>query len=240
MNYQFTAKLEEALDDIALGKKIWYNVLREVYDSFHPIVETLLKELKVAPINLGRLLGKNKDGLEIYATTTSKGNVVKMVEYTKNKTIKNTTYASLDNISVDQVSLDQAINMLRYPCIIGKYENKDISVNKGPYGLYIKYDNKNYPWKETIDPSLDEAINIIAEKNKNNLATISGKKKYEIKTGQYGPYIIVPTKSKTGKAKFVSIPKNIDINSLTEEKIEEIIKEHKRKELAKKQKPTND
>ena len=45
---------------------------------------------------------------------------------------------------------------------------------------------------------------------------------------------VVPTKSKTAKAKFISIPKNIDINSLTEEKIEEIIKDNNRKQLAKK------
>jgi DNA topoisomerase-1 len=234
MNYQFTANLEEDLDRIAEGKIVWHDVLKKFYDGFHPIVEKLLGEIKSTPLNLGKLLGKNSKGFEIYASTTSKGNVVKMIEYTKTgKTIKNTTYASLGDISVDEVSLEQAEELLKYPCVIGQYENKDVIICKGPYGLYIKYDNKNYPWKEQIEPSLDECINIINEKNKNIIGTISGKKKYEIRTGQYGPYIIVPTK---GNTKFVSIPKNEDINNLTEQRIEEIIKESNKKKLFAKKK----
>jgi DNA topoisomerase-1 len=223
MNYEFTALMEEALDDIANGKKNWINVLREFYNEFHPIVEKLMIDIKTEPIDHGRLLGQHPDRkLNIYATTTSKGNAVKMVEYTKTgKGIKNTYYASTDK-PIEDITLEEAIELFKYPCVIGQYEGKDITVCKGPYGLYIKYNEKNYPWKQQIDPSIDEAINIIAEKNKEVIGKVS---KYEIKNGPYGPYIIVPAKGKTGKAKFVGVPKDIEINSLTEEKIEEIIKE---------------
>jgi DNA topoisomerase-1 len=229
MNYEFTALMEEALDDIANGKKNWINVLREFYNEFHPIVEKLMIDIKSEPIEHGRLLGQHPDRkLNIYATKTSKGNAVKMVEYTKTgKTIKNTYYASIDK-AVEDVTLEEAIELFKYPCVIGQYENKDIIVCKGPYGLYIKYNEKNYPWKQVIDPSLDEAINIIAEKNKEVIGKVS---KYEIKNGPYGPYIIVPAKSKTGKTKFVGVPKGIELSSLTEEKIEEIIKEDSAKKV---------
>jgi DNA topoisomerase-1 len=225
MNYEFTALMEEALDDIACGKKVWYNVLKEFYNEFHPIVEKLMIDIKTEIIDHGKLLGIHPiKGLNIYATKTNKGNAVKMIEYTKTgKTIKNTFYASISK-DINDVTLEDAIELLKYPCIIGQHDKKDITICKGPYGLYIKYNDNNYPWKEIIEPTLDDAINIIIEKNKNILRKI---KNYEIRTGQYGPYIIVPSKSKTTKATFVSIPKNIDINNLTEEKIEEIIKENK-------------
>lgn len=223
MNYEFTALMEEALDDIADGKKNWINVLREFYNEFHPIVEKVMLDIKLEPIDNGRLLGQHPDrGLNIYVTTTSKGNAVKMIEYTKTgKTIKNTFYASV-NKPIEEVSLEEAIELFRYPCILGQYEEKDITICKGPYGLYIKYDEKNFPWKQNIDPTLDEAINMIAEKNKSILGKVN---KYEIRNGPYGPYIIVPAKGKNGKNKFVSVPKDIEISNLTENKIEEIIKE---------------
>jgi DNA topoisomerase-1 len=224
MNYEFTALMEEALDDIANGKKNWINVLREFYNEFHPIVEKLMIDIKMEPTDYGRLLGQHPDrGLNIYATTTSKGNAVKMIEYTKTgKSIKNTYYASIDK-PIDEITLEEAIELLRYPCVIGQYEEKDIVVCKGPYGLYIKYNEKNYPWKQMIDPTIDEAIYIISEKNKDILKKVGNK--YEIRDGPYGPYILVPAKGKNGKAKFVSVPKDVDLNGLTEQNIEDIIKE---------------
>ena len=41
MDYNFTAKMEQELDDIANGKKIWYKVISKFYDKLKPIVDKI-------------------------------------------------------------------------------------------------------------------------------------------------------------------------------------------------------
>jgi DNA topoisomerase-1 len=231
MDYGFTASMEKALDDIASGKAVWHQVLREFYNEFHPIVERLMGTLKSAPVDYGILLGTHpKSGFSIYAVKTKNGNCVRMIEFTKTgKTIKNQTYASI-TCEPEEATLEQALDVLKYPQLLGKYDDRDITLCKGQYGLYIRHGTKetgkNYQWKGEIDPTLDDAIKLISEKNEN---LVCGK--YEMKNGPYGPYIIIPPKSKTGKATFLSV-KDIDTNTLTDENIVEMIEKAKEKKKA--------
>ena len=39
INVKYTAKMEEDLDDVAVGKKVWYKIIEKFYDKFEPIVE---------------------------------------------------------------------------------------------------------------------------------------------------------------------------------------------------------
>ena len=39
INVKYTAEMENTLDDIALGKAIWYDELRKFYDQFAPLIE---------------------------------------------------------------------------------------------------------------------------------------------------------------------------------------------------------
>ena len=51
--------------------------------------------------------------------------------------------------------------VIQYPKIVGKHNKKDVILHIGPYGLYMKYNNKNYriPQKENYE--LRELINLI-------------------------------------------------------------------------------
>lgn len=230
MDYGFTASMEEALDDIANGKKIWYEVLREFYNEFHPIIEKLIGTLKTTPIDYGIYIGDHpKSGYKIYAVKTKNGNCVRMIEFTKTgKTIKNQIYASI-TCEPNEVSIEQALEVLKYPQVLGKYDDRDITLCKGQYGLYIRHGTKeigkNYQWKGEIEPTLDEAIKLISEKNEK---LICGK--YELKNGPYGPYIIIPGSGKI-KPTFLSI-KEIDINSLTDDNIKIMMEEANEKKKA--------
>ena len=44
---------------------------------------------------------------------------------------------------------------------VGKYKKKDIIILIGPYGKYMKYQNKNYKIPQKDKYSLDECIRII-------------------------------------------------------------------------------
>ena len=100
------------------------------------------------------------------------------------------------------------------------------------YGYYISYNDKNYKLLENIDEnlSLEDTINCIEKYNSNSLnnqtnsnktSLINKIDKYIIKNGQYGPYIEFDKK-------FYNIPKEYDIDKLTKENCDTIIKLHKK------------
>ena len=47
---------------------------------------------------------------------------------------------------------------------------------------------------------------------------------YIIRSGQYGPYITKKTKTKTDKPLFISVPKGLAVESLTDKEIDAIFK----------------
>jgi DNA topoisomerase-1 len=115
---------------------------------------------------------------------------------------------------MEKLTLREAIQLLEYPKTIGEYKSIPISLQKGQYGLYLKYNNKNYSAKEPID--LDTAISIITQEpsndNSNDKSIVKViNKDIIIKNGKYGPYISYKNK------------KNIKIK--TSKKLEDLTKE---------------
>jgi len=54
INVEYTAKMEDDLDEIARGEKIWHAELREFYDKFIPLVENANEKMeKIAPKEVG-------------------------------------------------------------------------------------------------------------------------------------------------------------------------------------------
>lgn len=226
MDYQFTAKMEEELDAISRNEKIWYHVIQEFYDKLKPIVENLSKIKNISKTS-EKFLGKD-NGNEIYASITRYGPVV------KKKINSKYVYAKIkEPYSFETITLDEAIKLLEYPKLLGKYQNKDIFLQKGSYGLYLIYDGENYSLPKELDENinLNDAIEIIKKRKANQIKEftikdkIGGTFKATIFIGQYGPYIQVKKKNRKNN---YPIPKNIDPNNIDEEKILEIISKPKR------------
>ncbi len=53
LDYQFTARMEEMLDEIEDGKESWQEEIREFYDPFHSLVEDKTKNIKKEDIVIG-------------------------------------------------------------------------------------------------------------------------------------------------------------------------------------------
>jgi len=87
------------------------------------------------------------------------------------------------------------------------------------YGFYISYNDKNYKLEEDMDENIDinEAISCIEKTSSNGCSSVKKIDKYLIKNGQYGPYIQVDKK-------FFSIPKEYDLDKITKEDCDKIIK----------------
>ena len=216
LDYKFTANLEDDLDKIVDAELNWVDVLRKFYEELNPKVEKLLKEGgSNSKMSNDELLGDDFDGNKIYKSVTKYGPVVKLV---KGDNIK---YASIKKpFSYNKMNLNDALELLKFPKLVGNIDSKEVMLNNGKFGLYVSYDGKNYPVKsENVD--IDDVKKIIKEKNKDvvNNFLINGIS-YSIREGKYGPYI---SYKKGKKLEFKSIPKRYKVNEVKESDILDII-----------------
>lgn len=208
IDYQFTSLLENQLDDIANNKVIWNDVVSFFYEKFHDNVQKLNDNKD----DRKRIIGKNNDGETIYAYVAKYGPVIQIGDG------KNCTYVKLDpKYDVNTITMEQYLEMEQFPKILGKYEEFDVLLKKGPYGYYISHNDKNYKLLDDTNINLENAIQCITTKteNNNNICIIDNK--YQIKNGNYGYYILF-------RKKFYNIPKDYDISKLTKEDCDKIVK----------------
>ena len=229
MDYQFTSQMEGKLDEIAQGKHLWHEVVREYYNSFHPTVEQLLDKsnsgtAKKMKNDRKRLLGQDGDGRNVYTYVAKFGPIFQVGE--DNET--NKKYVKIEPpLSFDTVTIQDYLVNAKYPKLLGQYMEKDIFLKKGPYGVYFSHDNKNYP-APNEDTSLENAISIILSKTSGTDSTSSPTTqvthvtvikefgKYIVKNGKYGPYVQY---DKT----LAKIPKSIVAGDITKEMCKELI-----------------
>jgi len=227
MGIDFTATFETHLDKIAEGKANWVTVLRNFYDLFNPIVQKLNSEAKDKKEKIGsssdKLLGENQTGLQVYTGSGKYGPYVKIQDEEDNKKWK---YAPLKDVDINEVTLEEALVILEYPKNLGKFGKSNVTLNKGQYGFYIKYGDKNISIKnpdiEPNDIDLDYAKQLIEAGDAYALKTFKVKDKIlNIKNGDYGPYIHIVSES--NKKQFVSIPKQYSIDKITIDDVLKII-----------------
>ena len=105
---------------------------------------------------------------------------------------------------------------------IGKWNGEAIIKKKGKFGDYLQCGKISITFQEE---ELDKTIERFVQKSSQKQF-----KDYIIRTGQYGPYIM-----KIGKnPKFVSLPKSLDIDKLTEKEVEAIYKAELKSKFKKK------
>ena len=229
MEIKFTADFEDYLDKIAEGKAKWFNVLKQFYELFNPICIKLGKEVKENPAiaNADKLLGvDDATGLEIYYGSGQYGPYVKRLESLDSTKWK---YASVKIENPEEIELEDALILLKYPMNLGTFNKKLVLLCKGPFGLYIKYGDKNIAFNETTDEITLESVKPLLEASakgaadKFALKTFTVKNKViNVKNGQYGPFLqIVSGKTKSN----IPIPKDYDFEELKIEDVLEIIAE---------------
>lgn len=232
MDIKFTAGMEEKLDLIAHGKVKWYNVIREYYDAFNPIViklssEAPQKSLTDAYSANDKNLGEH-NGQLIYLTKSRYGWAVKTMENDKWK------FGNIGDMKPEDVTLEDAIGFLIYPKDIGKIGSSNVTLNHGKFGFYFKIASKLVSIKDVEIDNLtnDELLELAKELNEGkkdslpNNTYMIGKTKVFLKDGDNGKYLMIPHGEK--KPTFISIPKTIDQTKLTATKIKEIIDNHKK------------
>lgn len=149
IDYNFTANMEDDLDKIAKGEKVWYNVVKEHYGKMDKQIKNKKRKIqkggedsKTFKEKNRRLLGEN-NGKEIYAFISRWGPRIVIGEPGS----KDAKYITPQKgIRLDKITLKDALDIIsdNQPIILGKYRNKDMILSKGRYGYYIKCGESNY------------------------------------------------------------------------------------------------
>jgi topoisomerase IA-like protein len=102
--------------------------------------------------------------------------------------------------------------------ILGEWEENQVIKKSGKFGEYVQCGEYSIPYQE--GESIEKIIERLEEKKrtKQSEKAFEG---YSIRTGPYGPYI-VKTSLKTPQ--FVSLPKGIQIDTLTQKEVEYLYK----------------
>ena len=200
-----------------------------------------------------KFIGKNDNDKDIYLKNGRFGPYLQYEIEADEMTIKNKKKKKKkenDNfknvsipkgINIDQINLDKAKYLCSLPKVIGQHpENgKDITVNSGRFGPYLKCENKSARLEnvdELFTIGLNRAITLIAEAKPGRISSSlikdlgehpEDKKPVRIMKGQYGPYIKYKSLNAT-------IPEEKDPNEITME--EALILIEKRKEYDKSKK----
>ena len=216
LDYKFTADIEEELDKVSLGKTIWYDIIHKIYILIKPKLDEFKISTTKEKDKYLRNIGKYPE--TDYDITTYIGPYGPVLKLNDPNNIK---YIPLKEDSMKDITLEKALELLKYPLNLGKYYNKDIQLYNGKFGLYLKYNNKNYSLlddliEENKEITLDIATEIIKKEKKDNKIIKFDKKDIEIKVGKYGPYFNYNKKN-------YSIPKNYNLTELNENDIKRIV-----------------
>ena len=206
-----------------------------------------------------KLIGKNDIGKDIYLKNGRFGpylqyelsdeeieNIKKPKTKTKKKKKEKSNFKNVSipkGLDIENVDLDKAKYLCSLPKIIGKHPDldKDITINVGRFGPYLKCDNKSARLEsidELFNIGLNRAITLISEAKPGRISSSiikdlgehpEDKKPVRIMKGQYGPYIKYKSLNAT-------IPEEKDPAELTMEEALILIEKRKEYDRSKKKK----
>lgn len=238
MDYKFTSNMETQLDNIAEGSLEWVKCLDKFWLKLEPLLKKMENEKKVE-----RILGKNPEtGYDVIASMGYHGPMLSMARSEKKK---DTATAPIKKpYKLETITLKQALEVLKYPKILGLHKKKNVELKTGRYGFYVTWGKEGANLPDDINPDdieLDDALQYLEEKRKQSKEKLDkylyyhkeGNIEYIVNTGKYGEdnkYLMVrDTSKKKGKPLFVSFPKTDNIDNLTLDRIKEIVEEGKKK-----------
>ncbi len=160
-----------------------------------------------------KFIGQNNNGKDIYLKNGRFGpylqyEIIEETEEPKkkkkkkeNNNLKNVSIPK--GINIEQIDLEKAKYLCSLPKIIGQHPDngKDITINSGRFGPYLKCENKSARLEnveELFTIGLNRAIILIAEAKPGRISSSlikdlgehpEDKKPVRIMKGQYGPYI---------------------------------------------------
>ncbi len=222
MNFQFTAHVEEELDDIASGKMIWSEMLKEFYFPFHEKVEHTTENAD--RVSGERILGTDPNSGNQVSVRMAKFGPVAQITDLSNPEAK-PVYAGLrPTQKMAIISLEEALELFKLPRLVGEFEDLEVYAAIGRFGPYLRHESNFFSLNKNYDPytiQIAEAIEVIKAKREkdsdNTLKTFAEDSDLKIVIGRWKrPYL------KAGK-KNIPLEKDVNIDNLTYEVVKEMV-----------------
>jgi len=223
VDFEFTARLENYLDEIANGEKETLNCIKDTYEPFRANLENKLETVDISELRELKDLGTHPDtGRPVTVRLTKYGPTIQMGTREDEEKPKWAALTPELKRNIDSITMEHALELFELPKKIGEFESKDIRINIGPYGPYVNCDKTNVSVKDKNIFEIDEkeAIELIIEKREidaNKEINIFEESGVKVLNGPYGPYV-------TDGKKNVRVPKDTDPKSLSEEVCLEMLK----------------
>ncbi len=221
VDYEFTARLEDDLDEISLGKKDWVPLMREFWEPFSRLVDDKEQSVTREQVAQARELGTDpKSGRPV---TVRMGRYGPFVQIGTKDDEEKPLFAGLrPGQKMNDLDLAAALELFKLPRKLGSTaEGEPVSASIGRFGPYVRYGDKFVSIKED-DPytiELDRALELVAAKKEadaNRIIHDFADAGIQVLNGRYGPYI-------TDKKKNAKVPKDTDPKSLTLEQCVELL-----------------
>ncbi len=223
MDYNFTATVEEQFDEIAEGKLVWNEMIRQFYDPFHLQIEGTLEKSK--KVSGERHIGIDPaSGQPVFVKIGRYGPMVQLGD--GDNDIKPKFAGLKKGQSIETLTLREALDLFKLPRSLGQAEDEEVTVSSGRFGPYIRHKNQFYTLPKGDDPltvELPRALEIIRAKKdldsqKVLLEFRDGKEVISVLNGRYGAYISYNKEN-------YKIPKGKDPKTLTLNDVKTIVKE---------------
>ena len=223
VDYDFTARLEDDLDEISRGEKEWIPVLHAFWKPFNSLVIDKEKTVTREEAIQARELGTDpKSGKPVAVRMGRFGPFVQIG--TKDDEEKPKFAGLRPGQKMAEVTFEEAMELFKLPRKLGETaEGEPVQTSIGRFGPYVKYGDK-YVSIKNDDPhtiGLERALKVIAEKkieDANKIIKVFEEQGIQILNGRYGPYV-------TDGNKNVKVPKDQEPVALTLEECVKMIAE---------------
>jgi len=224
MDYNFTAKIEQEFDEIALGKLEWVEMLRQFYKPFHATVDDAMAQQ-------GRVTGERELGIDPKSgkiVIVRLGKYGAMVQMGIADDEEKPQFASLNpNQSIQTITLQEALDLFKLPMHVGKKEELDVIVHSGRFGPYISWGDLKVSLPKGLDPltvDFEKALQLINEKQTADAPIATFDSKPVTKgSGRFGPFI-------KWNDMYINVPKRYDLENLSKSDIDALINAKMEKE----------
>jgi len=224
MDYGFTAKIEGEFDEVAEGKMKWNKMIDDFYLPFKKDVDNTIE-------NAERIKGERELGVDPESgkpVVARMGRYGAMIQIGVADDEEKPRFAKVPTgQSIETITFEEAMNLFGAQGSMGLYEEKEVSVNVGRFGPYVKWGDEFVSLPRGTDLStvdFDTAVEHIKQKQIADAPVGTYDQKPIIKgKGRFGPYI-------KWDGMFINVPARYKFDSLTQAEMDELITAKVKKE----------
>ena len=217
MDYGFTAKIEKEFDDVADGKLQWNDMLEEFYGPFKKDVDNTLENAE--RVKGERILGDDPEsGKPVVARMARYGPIIQIGSASEEEKPR---FAKVPpGQSIETITFEEALALFKLQDAMGSYDGKELSVNIGRFGPYVKWGDEFISIPRGTDlgsVDTEKAIEFIKAKQIADAPVGEYDNKPITKgTGRFGPFI-------KWDGLFINVPRRYDLANLTQAEMNELI-----------------